>query len=136
MTTNFPEVAQIYADLQSVLEKLQALEASKVEDHNLVPMVKAIQAIGIYAGKVDNEIQLRAVGNGVLLPGVVVKTKVTHRKWHDGEAAAQLAQEEFGDAAFSRALLSPAGIEKLGPKGEQFVAVASFKPEGDKAASY
>lgn len=136
MTTNFPAVAQVYADLQSVLEKLLALDAGTVESANLVPMVKAVQSIGTYQAALDAQIQARAIANGELIPGVVVKDIVTHRKWHDQQAAEELAQEQFGDKAFTRSLLSPAGMEKLGADGKNFVAVASYKPEAGKKVVY
>jgi len=78
----------------------------------------------------------RAIGNGELIPGVVVKDAITHRKWSDPETAAQLAQETIGDKAFKRELLSPAQMEKLGDAGKSFVAVASFKPEAGKRVVY
>lgn len=137
MTSNIPELLTVYDDLQKVLARLQALDADKIESANLVPMVKAVQSIGAYAAAIDAQIQTRAVGNGELLPGVVVKDAVTHRRWSDKEAAEQLAHEQFGEKAFSRELLSPAQMEKqLGDAGKSFVAVASFKPEAGKKAVY
>lgn len=136
MTSNIPELLSVYDDLQKVLARLQALDADKIESANLVPVVKAVQAIGAFSAAVDAQIQTRAIGNGEPVPGVVVKDTITHRKWHDNEAAEQLAQEQFGDKAFSRTLLSPAGIEKLGPDGKAFVAVASFKPDAGKKVVY
>lgn len=136
MTSNFPAVNQIYADLQSVLEKLLALDAATIESENLVPMVKAVQSIGAYSAAIDAKIQERALILGELIPGVLVKDQVKHRQWSDKEAAAQLAQETFGDKAFKRELLSPAGIEKLGAQGKALVAVASFKPEAGKCVAY
>lgn len=136
MNTNIPALASVYADLQDVLSKLQAISADDIESANLVPMAKAVQAIGAYTAAIDAQIQARAIGNGELIPGVLVKTAVTHRKWHDEAIAADLAQEQLGDRAFSRKLLSPAGIEKLGAEGKSLVAVASFKPEGGKVVVY
>lgn len=136
MNTNLPELATVYADLEAVLAKLAAIDADKIESANLVPMVKAVQAIGAYQAALDAQIQARAIGNGELLPGVVVKDAVVHRRWSDPDTAAQLAQETLGDKAFSRALLSPAQMEKLGEDGKAFVAVASFKPEAGKKAVY
>jgi hypothetical protein len=135
MTSNIPAINDVYADLQSVLAKLQAIDAAKIESANLVPMVKAVQSIAAYAAAIDAQINERAIGNNELIPGVVVKPAVVHRKWHDQAAAEQLAQETFGDAAFTRALKSPAQIEKL-PAGDTFVAVASFKPEAGKKVVY
>lgn len=135
MVTNTPAIADVYADLQSVLAKLQAIDAAKIESANLVPMLKAVQSIAAYSAAIGAQIDERAIGNGELIPGVVVKDGTVHRRWHDEEAAAQLAQEEFGDKAFKRALLSPAQIEKL-PNGDTFVALAAFKPDAPKKAVY
>lgn len=135
MNTNIPAVAEVYADLQRVLSHLQAIDAAQIESANLVPMMKAVQSIGAYASPIDAQIQTRAIGNGELIPGVVVKDAVTHRKWHDAATAEQLAQEEFGDKAFDRTLKSPAQLEKL-PGGDTFVAVAAFKPSAGKRVVY
>ncbi len=136
MNTNIPALATVYADLESVLAKLQAIDAGQIESANLVPMIKSVQAIGAYSAAIDAQIQARAIGNGELIPGVVVKDAVTHRKWSDPEVAAQLAQETIGDKAFKRELLSPAQMEKYGDAGKSFVAVASFKPEAGKRVVY
>src|SRR4051812_16361292 len=100
MTSNIPALTDVYDDLQRVLAKLQALDADKIESANLVPMMKAVQAIGAYSAALDAQIQARAVANGELIPGVLVKDIIAHRKWNDAEAAAMLAQEQFGDKAF------------------------------------
>lgn len=135
MNTNVPAIAAVYADLEAVLAKLQAISAEQIESANLVPMIKAVQSIGAYSAAIDAQIQARAIGNGELIAGVVVKDAIVHRKWHDQEAAEQLAQEQFGDKAFDRKLKSPAQFEKL-PGGDTFVAVASFKPEAGKRVVY
>ena len=136
MNTNIPALATVYADLESILAKLQAISAEQIESANLVPMVKIVQSIGAYSAAIDAQIQARAIGNGELIPGVVVKDAVAHRRWSDPETAAQLAQETLGDRAFKRELLSPAQMEKLGDEGKSFVAVASFKPEAGKRVVY
>lgn len=135
MNTNVPAVAEVYSDLERVLARLQAIDAAQIESANLVPMVKAVQAIGAFTAAIDAQITTRAIANGELIPGVVVKDATVHRKWHDKEAAERLAQEQFGDAAFERSLKSPAQIEKL-PAGATFVAVASYKPDAPKKAVY
>ena len=136
MNTNIPALATVYADLESILAKLQAISAEQIESANLVPMVKIVQSIGAYSAAIDAQIQARAIGNGELIPGVVVKDAVVHRRWSDPEVAAQLAQETLGDRAFKRELLSPAQMEKLGDEGKSFVAVASYKPEAGKRVVY
>ena len=122
--------------LNNLFADLTKMDMATLTDDQLVPLVKAIKLVGSFSAAVDAEIYRRAVDAGQLLPGVVVEDTVTHRRWHDEEAAAQLAREEFGDNAFVTKLKSPAQIEKLGAKGKNFVAVASFKPEGAKKASY
>lgn len=136
MTSNLPEILTVYDSLQRALAQLAALNPDSIESANLVPMMKAVQAIGAYSAALDAQIQGRAIGNGELIPGVVVKDAITHRRWSDKEAAEQLAQEQFGDKAFNRELLSPAQMEKLGDAGKAFVAVASFKPEAGKKVVY
>jgi hypothetical protein len=136
MNTNIPALEIVYDTLQSALAQLQAISADAIESANLVPMVKAVQAIGAFQAAIDAQIQARAIGNGELIPGVVVKDSVVHRRWSDPETAAQLAQETLGDKAFKRELLSPAQMEKLGDEGKSFVAVASFKPEAGKRVVY
>ncbi len=136
MTSNIPELLTVYDDLQKVLARLQALNADKIESANLVPMANAVKSIAAYLSPIDAQIQARAIGNGELIPGVVVKDAVVHRRWSDPETAAQLAQETLGDKAFDRSLKSPAQMEKLGDEGKSFVAVASFKPEAGKRVIY
>ena len=136
MTSNIPAINEVYADLERVLARLKAIDAAAIESANLVPMVKAVQSIGAFTAAIDAQIQMRAIANNELIAGVVVKDAVVHRKWHDQSAAEELAQEQFGDKAFSRSLLSPAGIEKLGAEGKTFVAVASYKPEAGKRVIY
>lgn len=137
MTSNIPSIVEVYKNLEAVLAQLQALQADTIESQNLVPMVKAVQSIGAYAAAIEAQINARAIGNGELIPGVVVKDAVKHRQWHDIEAAESLARESLGEAAFSKpSLLSPAQIEKLGEKGKTFVAMASYKPEAGKKVVY
>lgn len=135
MNTNVPAIAEVYADLERVLARLQAIDAAQIESANLVPMVRAVQSIGAFGAAIDAQIQARAIGNNELIAGVVVKDAVTHRKWHDDDAAAELAQEQFGDRAFERKLKSPAQLEKL-DGGDTFVAVASYKPLAGKRVVY
>lgn len=136
MTTNSRTPAQLKEALDAIVSELKALDASHIASSMLVPMVKSVQDVAAYAAAIHAQIELRAIANNEMLPGVVVKDCIVHRKWHDQEAAEQLAQETFGDKAFSRSLLSPAGIEKLGADGKAFVAVASFKPDAGKKVVY
>jgi len=122
--------------LADVLEVLKGVRLDRAEAANLVPLANAVKAIAAYGVAVHAQIEVRALTNNEPVPGVAVKDAIVHRKWHDQTAAEELAQEAFGDKAFTRALLSPAGIEKLGPDGKAFVAVASYKPEAGKKVVY
>ncbi|MEL7086848.1 MAG: hypothetical protein AAGL98_00150 [Planctomycetota bacterium] len=128
--SNLPSVSDILA----LVDALKAIDLQNTAPAELVPLVKAVQSVGAYAAAVDAEIQRRAIGNGEMLPGVVVKDAVTHRKWNDADTAADLAFSQFGLKAFK--LESPAAIEKLGDEGKALVAVASFKPEAGKRVVY
>jgi hypothetical protein len=136
MTINTPNTATVKAVLDTALELCKGLNLDSVGAAELVPLVSALKAIGAYTTAVHAQIEVRALTNNQPVPGVAVKDAIVHRRWHDQEAAEQLAQEQFGDKAFSRTLLSPAGIEKLGADGKAFVAVASFKPNAGKKVVY
>ena len=96
MNTNIPALATVYADLESVLAKLQAIDADKIESANLVPMVKVVQAIAAYQAAIHAQIEARAIGNNELIPGVVVKDAVTHRRWSDPDVACAARARDAG----------------------------------------
>jgi Protein of unknown function (DUF2800) len=60
--------------------------------------------------------------SGEKITGFTLVEKRGTRRWTDARLAEKLAREEFGDAAFSGALLSPAQLEKLGAEGREFAA--------------
>lgn len=126
--TNTITATEFTARVADLVEAAKGLDLRNVESANLVPLAKALQSLAAFGTPVHGEIETRAIGNGELIPGAVTKPGVVHRKWHDQDAAEQLAREQFGDAAFTVALKSPAQIEKL-DGGATFVAVASYKPE-------
>lgn len=128
---------QAHNILATAIEALKGIDLSKIDSAQLVPLIKQVQDICSFNAAIHAQIENRALGNGELIPGVVVKNAIVHRKWNDIEAAEQLAREEFGDKAFTKpALLSPAQMEKLGDKGKAFVSLASFKPEAGKKVEY
>lgn len=135
MTTNSRTPAQLVEALNALVEEFKALDAANIDDTALVPLANAVKAVGAYGAAVHGQIELRAITNGTPVPGAAVQDAVVHRKWHDQKAAEELAQEQFGDQAFTRALKSPAQIEKL-EGGKTFVAVASFKPDAPKKVVY
>lgn len=127
---------QAHNILATAIEALKGIDLTKLDSAQLVPLVKQVQDICSFNAAIHAQIETRAIGNGELIPGVVVKDAVTHRKWTDPEAAAELAQEQIGDKAFKRELISPAAMEKLGDLGKSFVSLASFKPEAGKKVVY
>lgn len=135
MNTNSRTPAEIQIALEAILGELRAVDWSTAPAESLVPLALSLKASCDHAALVHGQIELRAITNNTPVPGAAVKDAITHRKWNDQEAAEQLAQEQFGDAAFSRTLKSPAQLEKL-KDGDTFVAVASYKPAAGKRVVY
>lgn len=127
--------AELKSALDAIVAELKALDPAAIPDCRLVDFARTVQDIASYAKVIDARITMRVITEGASIPGAAKKPTVTHRKWHDATAAEQLAQEQFGDAAFDRTLKSPAQIEKL-PNGETFVAVAAFKPDAGERVVY
>ena len=127
---------QAHNILATAIESLKGIDLTKIDSAQLVPLIKQVQDICSFNAAIHAQIEARAIGNGELIPGVMVKDAVVHRRWTDAEAAAELAQEQIGDKAFKRELISPAQMEKLGELGKSFVSLASFKPEAGKKVVY
>ena len=132
--TNHRTPAQIIEAMNALVAELKAIDAQHIADGELVPLAKAAQSVGSFVATIDQQISNRAIEQGIMLPGVVVKDAVTHRKWNDADTAADLAFQQFGLKAFK--LESPAALEKLGDEGKALVAVASFKPPAGKRVVY
>lgn len=135
MTANTRTPAELRDALNAIVEEFKALDPSHIADAHLVPLANAVKAVAEYGTTVHSQIELRAIANGISIPGAAVKDGTVHRKWHDEETAEQLARETFGDAAFTVSLKSPAQIEKM-DGGKTFVAVAAFKPDAPKKVVY
>lgn len=133
---NNPTAFSAARAFNEALEMFKAVDLHHADAANLVPLANSIKDIAAALTAVHAQIELRAIANNTPVPGVAVQDSVVHRKWHNQEAAEQLAQETFGDKAFSRTLLSPAGIEKLGEQGKTFVAMAAYKPPAGKKVVY
>lgn len=132
--TNTRTPQQLREALDAILTELAAIDATTIADGELVPFAKTAQNVGAFATVIDNRIKWRAITDKVAVPGVAVKPGITHRKWNDAAAAAELAFEAFGLRAFK--LESPAAIEKLGPDGASLVAIASTKPAAEDRVVY
>lgn len=135
MSQNSRTPAELQYALEALLAEIRAVEWSKAPAEVLAPVALSLKAACDHAALVHAEIETRVLANGIALPGVTTKPEVKHRQWSCADTAAQLAQEEFGDAAFNRTLKSPAQLEKL-PKSAPFVSLASFKPETGKRVVY
>lgn len=125
---NAPTATLAIEALNAALEMLKGVELTTADAAKLVPLAHIIRDVNAYTAAVDAEIRRRVLVDGQMLPGCTTKPEVKHRVWNDAEAAAMLAREQFGDAAFDVKLKSPAGIEKLGDVGKVFVAMGSEKP--------
>lgn len=134
--TNHRTPAELKAALDAIVAELKATDAAAIASAELVPLLKTIQDVASFNAALDAQIQTRAIGNGELIPGVVVKDAIVHRKWNDPDTAARTAYDQFGKEAFECKLKSPAGVEKLGEAGKAFVAMASCKPEAGKRVVY
>jgi len=136
-TLNLPTPLEVINALHAVADVLKAIDLDSAHPSTLVPLVNATKDVAAFVAAIDAQIQLRAVTNGELLPGVRVEETKTNRAWCDEAAAAELARGQFGDDAFTPPKLkSPAQLEKLGPAGKAFAAVCSEKPPGAKKAVY
>src|SRR5260221_716921 len=94
--------AELQNALEAIVAELRATDWDKAPAESLVPLALSLKATCDHAALVHSQIELRAITNNTPVPGAAIKPEVKHRKWHDTEAAEQLAQEQFGDAAFSR----------------------------------
>lgn len=135
MTTNSRTPAELQIALEALFAEIRVITWGDAPAESLAPLALSLKTACDYNALVHAEIELRVLANNTPVPGVAVKDAITHRKWNDLEAAGQLAQETFGDAAFKRELKSPAQLEKL-PNGDTFVAVASYKPPAGKRVVY
>lgn len=134
MTTNSRTPAELQLALEAIIGELRAIEWNDAPAESLVPLALSLKAVSDHVELVQGQIELRAIANGISIPGAAVKDATTHRQWNDCEVAADLAFTQFGLRAFK--LVSPAAIEKLGSEGQALVAVASFKPPAGKRVVY
>jgi hypothetical protein len=134
MTQNLRTPAELKAALDAIVAELKTF--ATIADENLVPLAKSIQDVAAFGATLSAMINARVIVDGVDVPGAARKPSIAHRKWNDPEAAARAAYDQFGKAAFECSLKSPAGVEKLGPEGKAFVALASFKPDAPDRVVY
>jgi hypothetical protein len=126
--------AELKSALDAIVSELQALDIAAIDDNELVPLAKTVQAAANFVEVIDSRIQTRVIGEGLLIAGAMRKPIAKHRFWHDETVAADLAFATYGLRAFK--LQSPAALEKLGEEGQALVAVASTKPEPAFKAAY
>jgi hypothetical protein len=126
--------SELKAALDAIVSELQALDVAAIDDNELVPLAKTVQAAASFVEVIDGRIQARVIGDGMTIAGAMRKPIAKHRFWHDETVAADLAFATYGLRAFK--LQSPAALEKLGEEGMALVAVASTKPEAAYKAAY
>jgi hypothetical protein len=137
MTTNSRTATELKNALLAIVDELKALDApGTIADAELVPLIKAVTDVGAFSATLHARIEMLAIAQGVAVPGVALKDEVKHRVWNDKAEVEKLAQSQFGDKAFKRELLSPAGIEKLGTEGKALVSMCSSKPPAGKKVVY
>lgn len=108
----------------------------RVEDlttEELVRLLRLIRALGdvkeVYEDALTTHLKMgRAAAGATLKPGR------SFRSWNDDVQAAEYGHQHYGSKGVKP--LSPAQLEKLGPAGKQYAAVAAHKPEGQLKASY
>jgi hypothetical protein len=126
--------SELKAALDAIVSELQALDVAAIDDNELVPLAKTVQAAASFVEVIDGRIQARVIADGMSIAGAMRKPIAKHRFWHDETVAADLAFATYGLKAFK--LQSPAALEKLGEEGMALVAVASTKPEASYKAAY
>lgn len=132
--TNQRTPAELKSALDAIVAELKATDVATIPDCRLVDFIKTIQDVGAFATAIDARIKQRVLADKVPVPGVATKPGITHRKWNDEDAVADLAFKTFGLNAFK--LVSPAAVEKLGTEGEALVIIASTKPAADDRVVY
>lgn len=134
MILNSRTPAELQIALEALFSEFRCIDWNDVPAESLVPAALSLKAAADHVALVQGQIELRAIANGVSVPGVAVKDAVTQRRWHDCGTASELAYAQFGLKAFT--LNSPAALEKLGDEGSALVAVASYKPPAGKRVVY
>ena len=100
--SNLRTPAELQQSIEALIAELRALETSALPAETLVPLALSLKAACDHAAKIHIEIELRAIGNGIAVPGCAVQPAIVHRKWHDQTAAEQLAQETATYEQFSK----------------------------------
>lgn len=97
-------------------------------------LVEAWRAHGLYKSRfeaIEREM-MKAIENGVELPGVKLVMSNTHRVWQNEEAAREeLAFEVAPDKLMKHNMISPSQVEKLLPKkSKHIVSKLAYSPRG------
>lgn len=108
----------------------------RVEDlttEELVRLLRMIRALGDVKEVYEDALAVH-LKMGRTAEGVQLKPGRAWRAWNDGTQAAEFGHQQYGSKGVKA--LTPAQLEKLGPAGKQYAAVASHKPAGEMKASY
>jgi Protein of unknown function (DUF2800) len=108
----------------------------RIEDlttEELVRLLRLIRALGdvkdVYEDALTTHLKM-----GRLADGAALKPGRSFRAWNDPIQAAEYGHQYYGAKGVKA--LSPAQLEKLGPEGKQYTAVAAHKPEAEQKAFY
>jgi len=108
----------------------------RIEDlttQELVRLLRLIRALGdvkeVYEEALTTHLKM-----GRTAEGTALKPQRSFRAYNDAIQAAEVTAQHYGIKALKPP--TPAQLEKLGPAGKQYVAVATHKPEGQLKAVY
>lgn len=108
----------------------------RIEDlttQELVRLLRLIRALGdvkeVYEDALATHLKMGRTADGAAL-----KPGRSFRSWNDQQQAAEYGWQHYAGKGVKP--LSPAQLEKLGPAGKQYAAVAAHKPEAPLKAVY
>lgn len=108
----------------------------RIEDltaEELVRLLRLIRALGdvkaVYEDALEAKLKL-----GHQAPGAMLKPSRSYRVFNDERQAAEFTVQHYGAQHLKPP--TPARLEKLGPAGKQYVAVAARKPEAPLKVFY
>lgn len=108
----------------------------RIEDlttQELVRLLRLIRALGDVKPAYEDALATH-LKMGRTADGAQLKPGRSFRSWNDAQQAAEYGWQHFGGKGVKP--VTPAQMEKLGPAGKQYSAVAAHKPEAPLKASY
>lgn len=103
-----------------ILPKVSKSDILSLDPERLGATLSALDRIEIWMGEMRSY-AFEAMKRGKAIPGWKLAEKRSIRKWVDAAKVAKEADKKYGEFAFSRDLLSPAQLEKIGPGAKDWV---------------